>query len=225
MRARQHSWVTVRRTSIGDSGVLTQGPLRVSSRPRAFVDAATRTKDPRQARAIITEAVQRRSVRLDDLENVLDRMNRRFTAVTRLALAEAARGSWSVPEADLWALLASSSILPEIWANPSLRVRTGAALTTPDLWLDDVGVAIMVHSRRFHAGFEDWEHTVESDADLVAAGVRVVAMTPSHLARDPAAVLRRVEQTWQTARACGIRPQVVATPRVVFPILRSRDLS
>ncbi len=221
VRARHHAWVVVRRTSIDDPGVVTQGPLRLSSRPRAFVDAAVNTKDSRQARAIIIEAVQRHLVRVDDLENVLDQMNRRFTAVTRRALAEATRGSWSVPEADLRALLSSSSVLPETWANPSLRARTGMALTTPDLWLDDVGIAIMVHSRRFHAGLEDWERTVECDGDLVAAGVRVVAVTPSHLARDPIAVLQRIEQTWQNARLCGVRPQVVATPRVVVPFLRS----
>lgn len=71
----------------------------------------------------------------------------------------------------------------------------------------------MVHSRRHHAGALDWEKTVEQDADLSAARVVVVGVTPSALARDPGRVLRRIERAYQSARSAGSRPQVVAVER------------
>lgn len=129
-RSRDHAWVRIRRTAIDDPGVTSKDALRLSSRPRAIVDAALATRDSRQTRAIILEAVQRRLVRIDDLEHWADRMNRRFTAVLRAALAEAAAACWSVPEADLLAALSSSTVLPKIWANPTLVTSSGARLTT-----------------------------------------------------------------------------------------------
>ena len=105
-------------------------------------------------------------------------------------------------------------MVPEPWLNPELRVADGGRLTTPDLWLDDVAMAVMVHSREFHSGVIDWESTVERDSDLSACGV-VVGVTPGAIARDPARVLGRIERAYATALRSGRRADVVATPRVV----------
>lgn len=81
------------------------------------------------------------------------------------------------------------------------------------MWFDDVGMAVMVHSRRHHAGALEWEGTVEQDADLSAARVVVLGATPSALARDPGRVLRRIERAHLSALTAGSRPQVVAIQR------------
>lgn len=168
------------------------------------------------ARALLIGAVQARLVRLDDLTHWVNARGVRGSARLRAALADAAVGSWSVPEADLLRLVATSATLPEAWPNPELRDAGGRRLTTPDLWFDDVGLAVMVHSRMFHGHVLDWEQTVEGDADLAAAGVTVVGVTPQSIGRRPARVLARIEAAWSNA-ARAERPDVRATPRTVWP--------
>jgi hypothetical protein len=81
------------------------------------------------------------------------------------------------------------------------------------VWLDDVGMAVMVHSRRFHSGSLKWDSTVTEDGDLSAHRIVDVGVTPEQLTRDPRSVLRRVEAAYLLARQSGFRPEVVATPR------------
>jgi hypothetical protein len=58
-------------------------------------------------------------------------------------------------------------------AIPGLVDLEGRRLTTPDVWFDDVALAVMVHSREFHAGVLDGEATVLGDDDLESAGAVV----------------------------------------------------
>ena len=98
-------------------------------------------------------------------------------------------------------------------ADPELRDAEGRRLTTPDLWFDDVGMAVMVHSRQFHAGLLDWQTTVTDDGDLSSCRVALIGVTPEGPTRDPRAELRRIEGAYRRARASGFRPDVRATPR------------
>jgi hypothetical protein len=168
-----------------------------------------------EARALLIDAVHRRIVRLDDVHHWIEARRPNGRLRLRRALVEAASGAWSLPEADLARLVATSLVLPPAWLNPELRDHEGRRLTTPDLWLDDVAMAIMVHSREFHAGVLDWETTVDRDGDLAASRVVVIGVTPGSLARDPDGVLRRIEAAYETARRSGLRAAVVATPRIV----------
>jgi hypothetical protein len=128
-------------------------------------------------------------------------------------LQEAAAGAWSVPEADLAALIRTSHVLPAPLTNPDLKDNDGKRLTTPDLWLDDVAMAVMVQSREFHSGSLQWDATVNDDSDLSSYRIVVVGVTPEQLAKDPPSVLRRIESHYVVARRSGFRPAVVATPR------------
>jgi len=74
-------------------------------------------------------------------------------------------------------------------------------------------MAIMVHSRKWHAGEREWESTVEHDTDLQAARVLVVGVTPHSIRARPGWVLERVETAYLRARSAGRRADVVATPR------------
>jgi hypothetical protein len=214
-RSRDIAWLRIRRSWFTDERVVERGPLRFSCLPRAVVDAAAQSTDDADCRALLIDAVQRRLVRLDDVSHWIDARRPNGKARLHQALAEAAAGSWSVPEADLVALLSRSSILPAAWLNPELRDRDGRRLTTPDLWFDDVAMAVMVHSREFHAGVLDWEATVDRDSDLSACRVVVVGVTPGATSRDPIRVRRRIEQAYATALRSGHRAEVVATPRIV----------
>ena len=116
-----------------------------------------------------------------------------------------------MPEADLAALVSTSTVLPGMWANPVLRVGE-VRLPTPDGWFDDVGLAVQVHSKRYHAGELDWEKTVSGDGVFAEHGVALVAVTPRQISSQPAAVLARIERAYEQA-VKRPRPAVTARPR------------
>ena len=214
-RSRDVTWLSIRRTGFTDERVVERGPLRFSCLPRALVDtAAAASPDDFECRALLIDTVHRRVVRLDDVSHWIDMRRPNGRTRLRRALAEAAAGAWSLPEADLARLVSGSSVLPAAWLNPGLHDGDGRRLTTPDVWFDDVAMAVMVHSRRFHAGVLDWEATVHQDSDLSGSGVVVVGVTPGAIAREPSRVLGRIETTYVTARSLNRRAGVAATPRI-----------
>lgn len=215
-RPRDVLWVSIRRTHLLDERLVERGCLRVSCKARSVVDAAAAAGADRDVRAMIIAAVQRRLVRADDVLHWIEARRPNGRLRLRAALHEAMAGVWSVPEGDLVRLLESSTILPPVMANPELRDECGRRLTTPDVWIDDVALAVMVHSRQFHADELDWEATVETDTDLATARVVVVPVTPTSIERQPRRVLERVEAAYIEAKRDGFRAPVTATPRLVF---------
>lgn len=212
LRARRHGFVVVRRTSRPDPGAWDRGPLRIASPPRAVLDAARDARSAAQARAIVIEAVQRGITRCADLRHELETGAIRGSRIARVAVQEAEAGAWSVPEADLLGLLEHSTRLPTVMANPRLTTPQGQRLPTPDAWVDDVCLAIQVHSRTFHARDGDWDATVMTDGLLVEQGAAVLGVTPARIEADPAEVLARIEHAYLSLRGRP-RPQILAQPR------------
>ena len=202
-RPREVAWVSIRRTHLIDERLVERGPLRWSCAARALVDAAADAPTASATRSMVIAAVQDRRVRLDDVQHWVEARRPNGRLVLRQAVREAAAGAWSLPEADLLRLIRTSHVLPEPWPNPGLVDGAGHRLTTPDVWFDDVAMAVMVHSRRFHAATLDWDHTVDRDSDLGACRIAVVGVTPSSIERRPAQVLDRIESTYLSARALG----------------------
>ena len=201
------------RSYLLDERIVTRGPLSVSCRARAVVDAAAGCPDQAAARALIIDAVQQRLVRLDDIAHWVEARSNHGRRLLRQALAEAAIGAWSVPEADLLRLVDDSRRLPRPWANPALHDPLGRRLTTPDLWFDDVALAVMVHSRVDHSGVLDWEATVALTRMSRAAGIEVVAVTPASIAAAPEQVLARVGAASERAARRPRPVEVLALPR------------
>ena len=210
-RGRRVAWASLARTHRPDPLAVTRGALVLTSPARAVLDAATQSGARSTATAIGIEAVQRRLVTIDELVHELSQRNRRGSALAGLAVQAASTGSWSPPEAILLRAVEQSRVLPQVWPNPELRVGH-TRLTTPDLWFDDVALAVMVHSRRFHSAGEAWDATVEADADLTAVGIVVVGVTPNRIHRNLAGVVSRIERTYLSARRRP-RPPVTTTRR------------
>jgi hypothetical protein len=219
-RARDHAWASIRNTTLVDERIHERGPLRLSCPARAVVDAAAEAPTDEAATAVVVAAVQSRVARLDDLAHWTTARGPRGSRRLWSALDSAATGAWSVPEAELLALMGTSSVLPPAWANPEVRDAAGRRLTTPDAWLDDVALAVMVHSKQFHAGELDWEATVEHDSDLQTARVVVLGVTPTSISQRPERTLERIETAYLSARASGLRADVRATPRDPWLIAR-----
>jgi hypothetical protein len=215
LSARRTSGIVITRTRRPDEAVWNRGSLRISSRARAVVDAARDIRGEPAATAIVTEAVQRGIVTVEAVRHELECGPRQGSAQVRRALAAAEANAWSVPEADLLALLRASPTLPEIWANPWLTSIDGRRLPTPDLWIDDVALAVQVHSRRYHLRDQDWEATVSADSILGEHGIVVLGVTPRLISADPAAVRSRVERACEALRDRP-RPGIVAHPKPCF---------
>jgi hypothetical protein len=207
---RGAGYVKVRRTSIPERAPWIRGPLSIASPARAVASAARDVIPHDRARAFVIEAVQRRIVRIEDLRHELETGPRVGSASFRRALEEAEGRAWSVPEADLLHLLSSSAILPEAWPNPTLTAADGTTLPIPDLWFDDVGLAVQVHSRQFHAQQDDWDATVMADGVFAEYGIPVVGVTPRAVEHRPLVVLRRIEACYRTV-AGRPRAAVAAT--------------
>jgi len=207
--SRQLGFVVVRRTARPDPRAVARGVVRIASTARAVADAARDAHDLGEARAVVLEAVQRRLVRVEDLEHEVEAGPRHGSRTARAAVRDARAGSWSVPEAELLHRCSRSAVLPRPWPNPWLEADDGTPLVSPDLWFDDVGLAVMVHSRAHHLRDEDWEGTVESDGRLAEHGVLVVAFTPRSIRLRPDEVVARIERVYRSAlRAGRARPRV-----------------
>lgn len=112
--------MSIRRTYLLDERVVENGPLRVSCRARAVVDAAAVLPDDR-ARQLMIDVVRRRLVRLEDVTHWVEARQTSGRPRLRSIVREAAAGAWSIPEADLAAVVRSSTTLPVPMLNPELR--------------------------------------------------------------------------------------------------------
>lgn len=199
--SRQQGYASIRRSLLDDVGQVMRGGLRVSSVARACVDAAVDERRARSRTALIVEAIQRNLTTVDEVAEWCYRLRSRDAAKVLPALETAALGVWSEPEAEVLDLMGASSVLPEAMTNPRLLDADGRRLITPDLWLDDVAMAVMVHSREYHADGEQFVSTIDRDAELVAAGVAVLGVTPTGVRRDPRGTSResRRRMPWRNA--------------------------
>ena len=183
------------RRSGGHDGVrdpaVARGPLRgrpagAGRRRRGCVSCGTADS----VRALVIAAVQRRHV---------DRRPARcprWTAGCRSAGVRSVRRA--VRRGLLWRVVAAGArcprglraarrSCPRIWPNPELFAGDGDRLPSPDGWIDEVGLAIQVHSREYHLrGRGLGGHASPGDTLLGSFGVPVLAVTPPGLAADPA---------------------------------------
>jgi hypothetical protein len=209
---RQVGFVQVLRTDRPVHATTGTDVVRFAPVARSVADACRRLRHPRDVKALVIEAVQTRKVGIEVLSDELHAGPRQHSAALRDAIAAAATGAWSAPEHDLYELCRASPVLPEPWLNPELRSSTGSRLPTPDLWLDDVGLAVQVHSERHHSSAEDWARTIRTDSALAEAGILRISVSPREITHDGAAVVARIEALYLTLRP-STRPRVTATRR------------
>lgn len=201
--ARRHprsaGFVVVRRTERVDPAPWHRPPVALASRPRAVIDAA-RLPDPGACRGDRVEAVERRLVLPDALRHEVEAGPRTGSGIVRRAVQKVEAGAWWVAECDLHELVGRSRALPSLWLNPTLEAADGTRLPTPDGWFDDLGLAIQVHSWRWHSSMKDWDATVMTDGVFAEYGVMVLAVTPHAVRHSPDAVLIRLERAHRTLR-------------------------
>ena len=212
-RARAAGWVRVSPTTRADGASRALAGITVVSLARAVVDAAPDLRGREETTALVLESVQRRLTRIRALRHELERAPVPGSRWMRAAVVAAESGAWSAPEADLLALLATSSVLPPVVPNPVLRARSGERLPCPDAWIPDAGVAVQVHSRRYHSRDTDFDDTLDVDATLTAHGAAVIAVTPRRIRDEGPVVLARIERAFLERQRRGVSVDIVMEPR------------
>lgn len=211
-RTRTIGHARITRTRISEPEPYHRGSLRLMSPARAVAGTLRSMPTDEVAAEVAIEAVQRRIVALDDLRHWTSLLGRAGSARAERALAAVASGAWSIPEHRLAEAVSDLKGLPNPWLNPTLCDDHGEPLTTPDLWFDEVALAVMVHSRRYHSNGAQWDDTITSDAELAATGVVVVGVTPHQVSEGLHEVLPRIARAYAAA-ARRPRPGVKAIPR------------
>ncbi len=154
---------------------------------RAVADAARGGIAPRDARALVADAVQQGKCTVQQLSAELRSGPKQGSGALRAALDEVAAGVRSVAEGDLRKLIIRGG-LPEPMYNP--RLFAGEAfLAQPDAWWPDTGVACEVDSREWHLSPAGWERTQARHARMSAHGILVLHYAPRRIRSDGAGVV------------------------------------
>lgn len=197
---RTHRMPTARRVQDG---------LALTDVTRAVGDACRRMRTAADATTIVTEVSQRGLVDLDDLEMELRSGQRRGSAHLREALRAVRSGARSSSESDVIQMLLDAGYT-SLLVNPTLVSPHGAYIAIPDVWLDDVALAVEVDSVQYHAADDGFRRTVRRNARYAAAGILVVTVLPTDVRDRPAWVLHSVGEAYAAA-AARARPQVRVT--------------
>lgn len=163
----------------------------------------------RNIRALMCEAVQRRTTSVADLRAEALAARGPGSALVRMAMVDIEAGCRSAPECELRDLVRRSRTLPEpLWNRPLPGVRG----VVPDACWPERRLIVEVDSRSFHGFGDAPERTEHRRARLAMLGWVVLPVSPARLRADPAGVLAQIEAAFRsqgrvtTARAVVTRP-------------------
>lgn len=159
---------------------------------RAALLAARHLVALSDVRAVLSEVVQRRLTTVGRLAHALAREPVAGSALSRRVLGELGAGCLSVPEMELRDLVLTRPALASgvVWNHP-LDVR-GRRLVADACW-PAVRVVVEVDSIAHHGLGDGPEHTSRRRAALVAAGWRVLSVSPRRIREEPLRVLAEIE--------------------------------
>lgn len=174
-----------------------RGAVAVASPARALVDFARwDAAEPTDVEATTIACLQQKVTTPVLLAAALEEAGRPHMGAVRLGLREFVDGAWSRPEATLRRLMRTVD-LPAFVSNHALVDALGSTIGTPDAYFPRCGVAVQVHSKAHHSGWDSdgnelWARTVERDNRYAACGVTVIGVTPRTLARAPDGFMRQL---------------------------------
>jgi hypothetical protein len=211
---RRHSegFLLVERTKRLPPAPRVRDGIRCAPLERALVDGARRLTRIDEVRALLCEAVQRRMTTVSALRSEVEIGSCRGAALVRAVIVELEDGIRSAAEAWWRELVATMEGFPEVHWNADVHRADGSFLACPDGFVDEVALALELHSFAHHADLEKYDATMRRQAEMTAAGLVVVPVTPRELREDPAGVKRKMWAALEQARLRP-RPALVRKPR------------
>ena len=197
-RRSDASFVRLHRTLRMPDRVSQLGPLRYVPPARAVADTARGLDDLRDVRAVVADAVQRGSCRVQDLGIELASGPKAGSALFREALADVADGIRSAAEGDLKDVLARSG-LPRPLFNSTVFAGD-LFIARPDAWWPELGVAVEVDSAEWHLSPEDHANTLARGRRMAKYQMNVLRFTPRQIRKEPAVVVADIRAALEGAR-------------------------
>lgn len=149
--------------------------------PRAIADAALTCAQGATVRAMVTTAVQRRLVTVEELACELGHCPRNGSKWLRLALEDATAGARSVAEAEAIALLRSDPRIPPFEVNSPIQDASGNLVAVADLLWRERRAILEIDSREYHFSEGEWKRTMQRHNRLLRMGYSVAHYPPSEL--------------------------------------------
>lgn len=205
---RDAQFVRLHRTTRMPGQTWLAGPVRYVMPARAVADAVRGLTSLRDVRAVVADAVQRRSCAIRDLAAELTEGPHVGSALFREALTDVVGGIRSVAEADLKELLARSG-LPMPLYNASVYDADGTFVARPDAWWPEFGVGVEVDSWEWHTSPEDHANTLARGRRMAQHQMIVLRFTPKQIRSEPAVVIRDIKAALEGAR--GRKPLTLRT--------------
>ncbi len=210
-RRRSEGFLLVERTTRMPPTPRIRDGIRCASLERALVDGARRMTHVDEVRALLCEAVQRRMTTVPALRSEVEIGSCRGAALVRAVIVELEDGIRSAAEAWWRALVATMDGFPRVHWNADVHLADGSFLACPDGFVDEVALALELHSFAHHADLDAFDATMRRHAEMTAAGLVVVPATPKELRDDPQGVKRKMWAALEQARLRP-RPGVVMKP-------------
>jgi hypothetical protein len=204
-RPRSVAFVVVQRTLRVVDEPCVDSAVHYAPIARAIADTAVHGHDLRTVRAFVSEAVQRRLTTPQCLALELRERRRNGSGVFRQVVSEVMAGVRSAPEAEFKDIIDATNLGGPVLWNPVLWSPTGERLPTPDAWIDDVGIAIEIDSREYHATPDGWSRTLQRHNVLAGHGVLVLHFTPAEIRSTPETVRRRVVAAYLARKRQNVR--------------------
>ncbi len=185
---RSHGYVTVhqsqRRCRLERSG-----DLRWSEPARTVLDVAATLPTRDDVRALVSDAVQRRLVSVDQLEAAVCEIPRRGSRWLREALDDVAAGTRSMGESRFRRAVRRAG-LPEPEWNVPIDTAYGTVLVDA-LWRE-ARVAVEIDGGRWHLDAAAWEADQRRQNAIQSGGVLVLRFSVHRVIHDSSGVLAEI---------------------------------
>jgi hypothetical protein len=203
---RSYDYVSVRRT-LAPITVVTTELLRYVDPAAAVVAATRRMSVRRSVLATMSDALQRRVTRYDDLVRAHVQGPPRNSALGDDALEALGAGVRSAPEADFRDLALASTVLPVVEYNVWLRLSDRRILCV-DALIRSSALIHETNGRKAHKREDLFEDMQERGDALVVEGFAVLNNAPSRIRLRGREVIAQVERLHLANDGRGMPPGV-----------------
>jgi hypothetical protein len=187
------------------------GVVLFAAPARAVADASRLLTSLDDVRALVADAVQRRSCSIAEIGLELREGNSRDTARLRRALAEVRAGTRSVAEIHFRERISQSG-LPQPRFNAFLRTADGIDIGEVDAWWADAGVSVEIDSQEYHFYRADWLRTDAKRSRLLSHGILAHNIAPARVENDWESVCREIRSSLEQGRKRPRLPIVAFDP-------------
>jgi hypothetical protein len=191
--------------------VYRSGVILFAAPARAVADAARLLASLDDVRAVVADAVQRRSCSIAEIGLELEEGGSRDTSRLRRALAEVRAGTRSVAEIHFRERIGKSG-LPAPRFNVFLKTSDGVDIGEVDAWWGDAGVSVEIDSQEYHFYRSDWLRTDAKRGRLLAQGIFPHNIAPARVQNDWDNLVQEIRSSLDQGRKRPRLPIVAFDP-------------